>query len=104
MTQERRRAWLRAHHSASCLPRAWNPGGLSSPLPACWVNIVISTVPPAWTAWPGAPPRVTGLWGDRGTERSLTARKMTQDPKAAGGAAESQEPNTASPPPSPPHP
>lgn len=29
-------------------PRAGNPGGLSSPLPARWVNIVISTVQPAW--------------------------------------------------------
>lgn len=36
-----------------------------------------------------APPKVTGLGGDRGTERSLTAWKMTQDLKAAGGAAES---------------
>lgn len=45
--------------------------------------------------WPGpAPPRVTGLGGDRAMERSLAAWKMTQDPKAAGGAAESQEPQS----------
>ena len=48
VTQEGGRAWLRAHHSASCLPQARNPGGLSSPLPACWDNIVISPMPPAW--------------------------------------------------------
>lgn len=41
-----------------------------------------------------APPRVTGLGGDRGMERSLAAWKMTQDLKAASGAAESQEPQS----------
>lgn len=35
-----------------------------------------------------------GLGGDRGMERSLAAWKMTQDLKAAGGAAESQEPQS----------
>lgn len=33
-----------------------------------------------------------GLGGDRAMERSHAAWKMTQDLKAAGGAAESQEP------------
>lgn len=41
-----------------------------------------------------APPRVMGLGGDRGMERSLAAWKMTQDLKAAGGVAESQEPQS----------
>ena len=54
VTQEGERAWLQAHHSASCLPQARNPGGLSSPLPACWVNIVISPCCLPGTAWPCA--------------------------------------------------
>lgn len=77
-----------------------DPGSLSSPLPVCWVNIVIPLCCPPGTAWPCALPRVTGPGGDRGMERSPTAWKMTQDLWAASSVAESQGPGAASSPPS----
>lgn len=86
------RAWLQAHHSASCLPQARNPSGLSSPLPACWVNIVISPVPPAWDGLVLRTARGHGAGGRQGYGEVTRCLEDDSGPEAAGGAAESQEP------------
>lgn len=90
LTQEGGRAWLQAHHSASCLPQARDPGGLSSPLPACWVNIVISTVPPAWDGLVLRAAQGHGAGGRQGYGE--VTRCLEDDSGPEGGRRRGREP------------